>query len=571
MAIIADFNRRFLDPATPVSRISRGSLGGKAQGLVAIREALHAEVKPEDFLGISFDIPSLAILCTDTFEAYLTGNDLREITSSGLPDERIGQAFQRADLPFEILGDLRSLVEQVHSPLAIRSSSDLEDAKHQPFAGIYETKMIPNNLYDPDVRFRQLVEAIKFVYASTFSRRARDYRKANGFEDKDEKMAVMIQEIVGKRYPNRFYPELSGVARSYNYYPIQPARPEDGVVSLALGLGKTIVDGGICWTYSPAYPKVEPPYLSVRQLVKDSQVEFWAVNMGEPPEYDPIHETEYLALENIITADQDGSLRYLASTYDPQSDRLFAGTSMKGPRVLTFAPLLKLKELPFNDLMIALLTVCQKALGDPVEIEFAMTFDPHRFGFLQVRPMLVSTEKVQIEDQEMVGENVLLASDHALGNGVNQAITDIVYVKPEGFEMKHTREIVLEIEYLNRVMLEKGLPYMLIAIGRLGTTDPWLGIPANWGQVCAARVIVEATWENARVELSQGTHYFHNMVNSGTLYFLLPFSSPYGIDWDWLNHQPVVEETGFLRHVRLAKPLHVKVDGRHSRGLVTYG
>jgi len=223
----------------------------------------------------------------------------------------------------------------------------------------------------------------------------------------------------------------------------------------------------------------------VRQLVKDSQVEFWAVNMGEPPEYDPIHETEYLALENIITADQDGSLRYLASTYDPQSDRMFAGTSMKGPRVLTFAPLLKLKELPFNDLMIALLTVCQKALGDPVEIEFAMTFNPHRFGFLQVRPMVVSTEKVHIEDQELVGENVLFASEHALGNGVNRAITDVVYVKPEGFEMKHTREIVPEIEYFNRKMLEEGLPYLLIAIGRLGTTDPWLGIPRTGAGLCS--------------------------------------------------------------------------------------
>jgi len=250
---------------------------------------------------------------------------------------------------------------------------------------------------------------------------------------------------------------------------------------------------------------------------------------------------------------------------------LYIGAIMKGPKALTFAPLLKLKELPFNDLIIALLSVCQKAFNDPVEIEFALTFDPHRFGFLQVRKMVVPSEVVHVDENELAGKNILVASDHALGNGVNEAIKDIVYVKPESFEMRHTREIVPEIEHFNSKMLDSQTPYMLISIGRLGTTDPWLGIPANWGQVCGARVIVEATRENARVELSQGTHYFHNMVNSGVLYFLLPFSSPYQIDWEWMSEQPVEEETSFLRHVKIPSPLKVKVDGRHSRGLVVYG
>jgi hypothetical protein len=571
MTIVADFDRKFLDPAAPVSCISRGSLGGKAEGLVSIKEMLTKEIASSDFPGIDIGIPSMVVICTEAFESFMSQNNLREIANSESPDEHIAQAFQRSDLPFEILGDLRALMDQVHSPLAIRSSSELEDAKHQPFAGIYETKMIPNNVYDPDVRFRQLLEAIKFVYASTFFKRAKDYRKASGYSILGEKMAVIVQEIVGKRYSDRFYPELSGVARSFNYYPIKPAKPEDGVVSLALGLGKTIVDGGICWTYSPAYPKVDPPYVTVRQLVKESQTEFWAVNMGEPQEYDPIQETEYLLLENILAAEKDGALEYLVSTYEPLSDRLYIGAIMKGPKALTFAPLLKLKELPFNDLIIALLSVCQKAFNDPVEIEFALTFDPHRFGFLQVRKMVVPSEVVHVDENELAGKNILVASDHALGNGVNEAIKDIVYVKPESFEMRHTREIVPEIEHFNSKMLDSQTPYMLISIGRLGTTDPWLGIPANWGQVCGARVIVEATRENARVELSQGTHYFHNMVNSGVLYFLLPFSSPYQIDWEWMSEQPVEEETSFLRHVKIPSPLKVKVDGRHSRGLVVYG
>jgi len=565
---LVDFDRKFLDPATPVSCISRGLLGGKAQSLVSIREILSEGIKPDDFQGIEIDIPSMVVLCTEAFESFLVRNNLQELTNSKISDDHLAQVFQRTDLPFEILGDLRSLVDQVHTPLAVRSSSELEDAKHQPFAGIYETKMIPNNVYDPDMRFRQLVEAIKFVYASTFFNRAKDYRKANNSSDQDERMAVIIQEMVGKRYSTRFYPELSGVARSYNYYPIRPAKPEDGVVSLALGLGKTIVDGGISWTYSPSYPKVDPPFVTVRQLVKESQIEYWAINMGEPEEYNPVKETEYLQLANIITADQDGALRYLASTYDPHSDRLYAGMQMKGPRVLTFAPLLKLKELPFNDLIIRLLSLCQKALGDPVEIEFAMTFDPHRFAFLQVRKMVVSTEVVEIDEVELKGENLLVASEHALGNGINETLTDVVYVKPSEFEMRHSRQIVPEIEYFNSKLLESKTPYLLIAIGRLGTTDPWLGIPANWGQVCGARVIVEATRENARVELSQGTHYFHNIVNSGVMYFLLPFSSQYKIDWEWLNEQPVVEERQFLRHVRLSQPLRIKVDGRHSRGVI---
>jgi hypothetical protein len=562
------FNRNCLDPAIPISCIGQGELGGKAHGLATIRKALHANLNLAEFESIIFDIPPMTVILSDVFDDFMERNNLYEIAFEDTPDDRIAHAFQKADLPFEVLGDLRVMVEQVHTPLAVRSSSRLEDAEREPFAGIYATKMIPNYRYDPDFRFRQLVEAIKFVYASTFMRTAKNYRKSTGYSDQDEKMAVIIQDIVGNRYGTRFYPELSGVARSYNYYPMKPSKPEDGVVNLALGLGRIIVDQGISWPYSPAHPKAEPPFGSVERMLLESQLEFWAVNMGEPAEYDPIQETEYLLTENLSAAERDGTLRYVASTYNQLSGRMSIGTGLKGPRVLTFAPLLVLEELPFNKLIKALLERCEEALHTPVEIEFAMTFDPPRFGFLQVRSMVAPIDKVKLEEGDLVGKNVLVASESVLGNGVIDSIKDIVLIKPESFELRFTRNIAPELDRLNNKLLKENSPYMLITFGRLGTLDPWLGIPVQWGQICGAKVIVEATQDNTRVELSQGSHFFHNMINLGVKYFSLPFSSSFGIDWDWLSKQDTIEETQFVRHVRLNNPLRVQVDGLRSRGVV---
>jgi hypothetical protein len=564
----AYFSRNFLDPATPISCIGTGEIGGKAEGLAFIRNILHAELERDKFSDIKVDIPSMAILCTDVFDSFMKQNQLDNLAYSNLPDDRIAHTFQKAELPFEVLGDLRSIVEQVHTPLAIRSSSMLEDTKNEPFAGIYHTKMIPNNEYDPDIRFRQLTEAIKFVYASTYFKAAKVYRKTIGHKVTDEKMAVIIQELVGRRYRSRFYPEVAGVARSYNYYPLRPARPEDGVVNLALGLGKTVVDGGISWVYSPAFPKAEPPFLSTPDMLVDTQTEFWVVNMGEPPKYDPINEAEYITLENIATAEADSSLQYVASTYNTMSGRLSIGTGFKGPRVLTFAPLLLLKLVPFNDLMKSLLSICEQSLGTPVEIEFAMTFNPHRFGFLQVRAMAIPTDMVHVSEAEMEEAKVVISSDGVLGNGAVDNIKDVVYVIPERFELKNTKAIVPELELFNDKLLSAGLPYMLIVFGRLGTTDPWLGIPVQWGQICGAKVIVEATLANVRVELSQGAHYFHNMINLGVKYFSLPFNQQNRIDWKWLREQEIIDETDFVRHVRLKAPLKIRVDGRKGRGVI---
>jgi hypothetical protein len=308
--------------------------------------------------------------------------------------------------------------------------------------------------------------------------------------------------------------------------------------------------------------------MATPDMLVDTQTEFWVVNMGEPPIYDPINEGEYITQENITAAEDDSSLKYVASTYNVLAGRLSIGTGFKGPRVLTFAPLLLLNQVPFNDLIKSLLAVCEESLGTPVEIEFAMTFDPHRFGFLQVRAMAVPTDVIHVSEAEMEGEDVLISSEGVLGNGVVDNVKDVVYVIPESFDLKNTKAIVPQLEQFNDQLLGAGLPYLLIVFGRLGTTDPWLGIPVEWGQICGAKVIVESTLANVRVELSQGAHYFHNMINLGVKYFSLPFNQQHRIDWKWLRAQQTIGETEFVRHVRLKTPLKVRADGRGSRGVI---
>jgi hypothetical protein len=477
---IQEFRGEFFDPDRRLTSIGSGSIGAKASGLAFMDDILGSKLEDGISERIQVSIPSFTVIRTDVFDAFLKQNALSEMAYSESANDVIAQAFQKATLPAEILGDLRRLIEKVHTPLAIRSSSMLEDALNHPFAGVYITKMIPNNQPSADVRFQKLMEAIKLVYASTFSKSAKDYIKAIKRSPYDEKMAVIIQEVVGSRHADRFYPNVSGIAKSYNFYPMSGSKPEDGMASLALGLGKTIVDGGLCWTYSPAYPRIGAPVASGGDLMEQTQTEFWAVNMGKPPAYDPIKETEYLRQLSLSDAEADGTLSHIASVYDIQEDRMSIGLNREGPRVLNFAGLLALQQVPFNHVVRSLLRVSQEALGAPVEIEFAATFDPHRFGFLQVRPMAVPSGQVDIPERELKGKSVLLASENVLGNGIIETIQDIVYVKPEGFEAKLTPRIAMELETVNRGLLDKGRPYVLIGFGRWGSSDSWGGIPVEW-------------------------------------------------------------------------------------------
>jgi hypothetical protein len=569
------FDRSFFDGTEKFTRIGSGSPGGKASGLLFIKDILAERLDPREFPAFHIDVPTLTVITAELFDRFMDENGLYPRIEAGLPDSRLAMVFQHADLPVELLGDIRALIEQAHSPLAIRSSSLLEDALYEPFAGVYATKMIPNNQFDADTRFRKLVEAIKFVYASTFFSSANRYRQGTGHGAVAEKMAVIVQEVVGRRHGDRFYPDISGVARSFSFYRSGHTRPEDGVVNLALGLGKTIVEGGVTWTYSPAYPRASPPFASPRDALDQTQVDFWAVNMGKPPEYDPIAETEYLVRGTLADAEEDGALGYAASTYDPQSDRLHMGLRPGGPRVLNFAPLLSLDDLPLNRLVRRLLAICGDALQAPVEIEFAVTTDTDsgraRFGFLQVRPMVVSEQVVEIREDDIERRPVLVVSDTVMGNGTLDDIRDIVFVKPDVFEARHTRAIAGELAEMNAGLLDAGRHYLLIGFGRWGSSDPWLGIPVDWSQINGAGAIVEASLPAMNVDLSQGSHFFHNISSFRVSYFSVRHTASHAIDWAWLDRQPVVQETAFVRHVRAVTPLDIRVDGRTGRGVIFTG
>ncbi len=480
------FGRRFFASDEVASRIGGGALGGKAEGLLRIKDALASRFGERPFRGVDVTIPRMVVLATDAFDAFMQRGRLYEVALSDAPDDRIAHAFQKADLPTETVGDLRALVEEAHTPLAVRSSSLLEDALAHPFAGVYETKMVPNLELDAATRFQGLIEAIKLVYASAFFAAARNYRRAIGADDRAEKMAVIIQEIVGARYGDRFYPTLSAVCRSFSYYPVGAGRPEDGVAQLALGLGKTIVDGGVCWSYSPRFPAIPPPFASPRSMLKETQARFWAVNMGRPPAYDPIAEAEYLLEGDLATAEHDGTLRYLASTYDAASDRLSPGTGRTGPRVLDFAPLLRVREWPLNDVLLDLVSLAEASLEQPVEIELAATLPTSsdgtaRVGLVQVRAMSTPDAEVVVTEEDLTGPTLLLASRRVMGNGDVESVRDVVYLRPDTFDPSHSREMAVEVAATNRRLMDEERPYLLSGIRTLGELRSLAGRPGDLG------------------------------------------------------------------------------------------
>jgi hypothetical protein len=567
------FDREFFGAENTFTRIGDGALGGKAAGLLRVREEILSKLGTDEFPYIEVSVPTATVLTTEVFDRFIERNALEDIANSDLSDERIAHAIQQAELPAEHVGDLRGLISRVHTPLAVRSSSLLEDDLDHPFAGVYGTKMIPNNEVEEDARFTRLNEAVKFVFATTFFAQARDYLASIGNPPNREKMSVIVQEVVGQRAADRFYPCVSGVARSHNYYPTGHAKASDGVVTLALGLGKTIVDGGLSWSFSPAFPKAPPPFNDLGDLLKNTQTRFWAVHMGDPPPHDPIRETEHLVQPGLAEAEADGALRYLVSTYDSGSDRLNPGLDTNGPRALTFAPLVGSRLLPFNDVLKRLLELSEDALGGPVEIEFAINLDrrdalPARVGFLQVRPMMVGIERIDVSGEDLYGDNVLLASETVLGNGERDDIEDIVFIRPDAFEPAETPVIAKELEGINRKLVGEGRTYLLIGFGRWGTSDPWLGTPVAWGQISGARTIVEATLPDVQPDLSQGSHFFHNLLSFRVLYLSVEHHGPYRIDWDWLDRQPAVQSTAHVTHVRLGRPLEIRVDGTAGRGVI---
>jgi len=571
---VVPYSRSFHEEDLVFSRLGSGSMGGKGRGLAFVDRVLAANLGENAFKKVTVSIPSTLIITTEFFDEFMKMNKLHQFAIECEDDSRIQRTFQKASLPPTILGDLRDYVKTVTTPLAVRSSSLLEDAIYQPFAGIYATKMLPNNSRSLTLRFKQLSSAIKFVYASTFMQSAKSYIKATGHRVEEEKMAVLLQRVAGRQHGNLFYPHFSGVGRSYNFYPVGSAKPEDGVVNVALGLGKTIVDGGVSLRFTPDFPRVFPQFGTIKDMMNNSQKQFFAVQLDSNSWGSNLEEDQYVTSRNLATAEKDGTLEFLGSTYDAPNDRVMDGITTPGPRVVSFAHILKNKVFPLADISNFLLKMGEKAMGCSVEIEFAVTLGrnralPAHFSLLQIRPMVVNNDLVSIDLETLDSDNLLCATDTALGNGTIRNITDVVYIKPDSFTASKTKEIVKEVETLNNTLRDSGRPFVLIGPGRWGSSDSWLGIPVTWSQISDAKVIVEASQKNMNIDPSQGSHFFQNMTSLGVVYFTVPYNRKGSfVNWNLLNSMKTVSDTHYTRHVSSDKPLKVMVDGRTGKGVM---
>lgn len=555
------------------ARIGTGSVGGKAAGLRQIQEQILPRFEDSRFDDVEVLVPCAVVIATDVFDEFVERNRLRHVALSDAPDSEIAVAFQRGELTPVVRVALRRLLDVVRGPLAVRPSSFLEDAEQRPFAGLYTSKMIPNSEDNLDARYRRLASAIKLTWASTYYENALLSRRAAGLADDAEKMAVVIQEVFGERFNGRFYPTLSAVARSYNHYPTPGNKREDGVVMLALGLGKTITDGEHVWSYCPHRALAPPPFKSTADLLKYTQTSFWAVDLGEAPPATPGREDANLMRCALGDAEADGTLSFVASTYDPASDQLRTGIASSGPRALTFAPLLESRTIPFTPVLERLLELACNVNNGEAEVEIAAVLDreralPMRVGVLQVRPMLTPGERTPIDEGELDAENVLVASDNCLGQGARGDLTDLVYLRPQHFDRGLTKMMATELEAVNRGLVEEGRRGIFIGHGRWGTTDDRFGVPVKWGQISTARVIVEVPLLDSPANLSHGTHFFHRLLSHRVLYMSLEPGGPGRIDWEWLDAQDAIWEGRHVRHVRVEAPLDVRIDCANRRGMI---
>jgi CheY-like chemotaxis protein len=571
--IVADFERGSFDPESGFSRIGGGSLGGKARGLAFVNLLLTEHGARDRFPGVRVSVPPSVVLATDVFDRFMEANGLGDFALNAADDEEVLRRFLEAEFPPAYREDLGAFLTRVTYPLAVRSSSLLEDSQYQPFAGIYETYMLPNNHPDPEVRLGQLIDAIKRVYASTFSTRAKTYLGTTPYRLEEEKMAVILQKVVGAVHGDRFYPDFAGVARSYNFYPTAPMTTEDGIAAVALGLGETVVDGEACIRFCPRYPRHLVQFSSVRDVLQNSQREFYALTLKDSgsEEGHPAFELRRLGLE---AAEEDGTLSLLGSTYSPENDAVYDGISRPGVRLVSFAPILKHRLFPLAEILDALLEIGKDGTSTPVEIEFAVRLatppaEPKEFGFLQLRPLALSREMVELAIGGEDPASLLCASPAVLGHGKIDDLRDVVVVDYHRFDRGRSRDVAREVARMNASLSAAGLPYLLVGVGRWGSADPFLGIPVSWDQIASARVIVESGFKDFKVTPSQGTHFFQNITSSRVGYFTVnPDVSEGFVDWDWLSSQPAVEETEFVRHLRFRAPVVVKMNGKRNEGVI---
>ncbi len=577
--VVAVFQKDRFDQYSNFARIGEGSLGGKGRGLAFLDRMIS---KQREGLGGLLYIPKTLVLCTDIFDEFMDTNDLYGIALSNIEDEEILKTFLHARLPQRLLSDLEAFMDVVRSPLAIRSSSLLEDSHYQPFAGIYSTYMIPYT-EDKYERLSMLAKAIKAVYASVYYRSSKDYMTATSNVIDQEKMAVILQEVVGQQYGDLFYPTISGVARSVNYYPIGDEKAEEGTVSLAMGLGKYIVDGGTSLRVCPAHPHQVLQMSEINLALRDTQTSFFALGQNDADKPDPLVDDGFnLRRVSVRDADKDGSLQWICSTYDPADQCIYDGYyDGRNRKIVSFAGVLQNGVWPLPELLQLVLKMGQQEMQRPVEIEFACNLHPDKTGefyLLQIRPMVDSRMNLEEDLAAVPDGECILRSHNAIGHGIFADIEDVVYVKtlpdkdnPDyAYSPSYNPRIAGEIERINRLLLTQDRKCLLIGPGRWGSSDPWLGIPVKWPHISSAQVIVEAGLENFQVDPSQGTHFFQNLTSLGVGYLTIDaFRGNGKYDESVWTDCDIVQQTDYVRHVRLPKPLTIKIDGMSKEAIVT--
>ena len=571
--LIGDFKADTFKPSqASFLRIGSGSLGGKARGLAFVRHLLRTGRIAKRFPGVRISVPPAVVIATDMFDQFLAENNLSDFALHCDDDTEIQQRFLDSALPAPLIENLKAFLDEVRYPIAVRSSSLLEDSQYQPFTGVYETFMLGNQQSDPQVRLGELSEAIKRIYASTFSQHAKAYVRATPYRLEEEKMAVILQQVVGALHGPRFYPDFSGVVRSHNFYPVEPMTYSDGIAAVALGLGRTVVDGGKCISFCPKYPRNLLQFSSVHDILANTQTEFCALELdGVPHGGGPGHLRE--ARYDLDVAEADGTLHAVASTYSPENEAVYDGLSRPGPRVVTFAPMLKHGVFPIASILDVLVRAGEDALGNPVEIEFAVRLpngdEPAEFGFLQIRPLTLARDHQDLAISDVDPSLLLCRSTKVLGNGRTENLHDIVVVDSHRFERSRSPQVAQAVAHFNAVLSAENRPYILIGVGRWGSNDPWLGIPVEWDEISGARVIVEAGFRDFRVTPSQGSHFFQNLTAFQVGYFTVnPDAGEGSLDWQWLAEQPAVDERECVRHLQLSHPLKIVMNSRTSQGVI---
>jgi CheY-like chemotaxis protein len=576
--IITDFVSDNFDPDADFIKIGKGSLGGKARGLAFMSTQLKKNSHiHEKFKDIAITVPKSTVISTEAFDSFISENNLKDIPNSDFSDNQISEIFLQSSLPGWLTNRLKLFIDHVNYPLAVRSSSLLEDAQFQPFAGIYSTFMLPNQNVDPSERLAQLELAVKLVYASTYLEIPRAYARSTLHRTEDEKMAVIIQQLSGGRYGDFFYPPLSGVAQSYNFYPLSHMKPEEGIAHIALGLGKTVVEGGTSLRFSPKYPQFLPQFSTVDDILKNSQRFFYALKMVNwSKQFDSQDKTKddaTLTKLEIDDAYDHAPVINLSSTYIPEENRIRDTGNVSGYPVLTFASILKYDLFPLSQILTEILQLGRKGMGSPVEIEFSVNIDFNKkkkpeFSLLQIRPMTISMHNRDVDITKKDIKDAFCFSTMALGNGKFKDITDIIYVRPDTFDPARTVEIASEIGKMNQKMVQKNKKYLLIGPGRWGSADRWLGIPVNWNNISGIGVVVETTADNLKADPSQGSHFFHNITSLGISYLTIKENSKDFLDLTWLKSIPPESETNYLRHVNLDRPITLKIDGKKSMAVL---